>query len=126
MPSSFDLAETYIHLDLPDAIELPVTPDFWQSIDRRDDLSRGYLMMVAHMQHTGSSWEKHPAGEEIVYLLSGAVDFVLDLPDGEQVVELRGQAGCVVPRDTWHRSIVIEPGDMLFVTPGEGTSHRPL
>ena len=126
MPRAFDLAETYIHLDLPDATELPVTPDFWQTIDHRNELSRGYLVMVANMEETGSTWEKHPAGKEIVYLLSGAVDFVLDLPEGEQIVELRGQAGCVVPRDVWHRSIVVEPGDMLFVTPGEGTTHRPL
>ncbi len=100
--------------------------DFWETIDQRGELSRGYLMMVSTMDETWSTWERHPAGEEIVYLLSGSVDFVLDLPNGEQTVELRGRSCCIVPRNTWHRAIVHEPGDMLFVTPGEGTTHRPL
>ena len=126
MPTPFDLDETYIHLDLPNATELAVGPDFWETIDQRTELSRGYLMMVGPMDATWTSWERHPAGEEIVYLLSGSVDFVLDLPGGEQTVELRGRACCIVPRNTWHRAIVHEAGDMLFVTPGEGTSHRPL
>ena len=106
--------------------ELPVGDDFWQTIDQRTELSRGYLMMVGPMNETWSSWERHPAGEEIVYLLSGSVDFVLDLPGGEQTVELRGRSCAIVPRNTWHRAIVHEAGDMLFVTPGNGTSHRPL
>ena len=126
MPTPFDLDETYIHLDLPNATELAVGPDFWQTIDQRTELSRGYLMMVGPMDATWTSWERHPVGEEIVYLLSGSVDFVLDLPGGDQTVELRGRACCIVPRNTWHRAIVHEAGDMLFVTPGEGTSHRPL
>ena len=126
MPTAFDLDRTYIHLDLPDATELPVGDDFWETIDQRGELSRGYLMMVSTMDETWSTWERHPAGEEIVYLLSGSVDFVLDLPSGEETIELRGRSCCIVPRNTWHRAIVHDPGDMLFVTPGEGTSHRPL
>jgi hypothetical protein len=26
----------------------------------------------------------------------------------------------------WHRAIIHEPGDMLFITRGEGTQHRPV
>ena len=126
MPSSFDLDQTYIHLEHPTATELAVGADFWETIDQHADLSRGYLMMVGPMDATWTTWERHPAGEEIVYLLSGSVDFVLDLPDGEQTVELRRRACTIVPRNTWHRAIVHDPGDMLFVTPGEGTTHRPL
>jgi len=126
MPAPFDLDQTYIHLDHPNATELPVDDDFWQTIGQRTELSRGYLMMVGPMDETWTSWERHPSGEEIVYLLAGSVDFVLDLPDGEQTLELRGRSCCIVPRNTWHRAIVHEPGDMLFVTPGEGTTHRPL
>ncbi len=126
MPSSFDLDQTYIHLEHPTATALAVGADFWETIDQRAELSRGYLMMVGPMDATWTTWERHPAGEEIVYLLSGSVDFVLDLPDGEQIVELRGRACTIVPRNTWHRAIVHDPGDMLFVTPGDGTTHRPL
>ena len=31
----------------------------------------------------------------------------------------------VVPKGIWHTADVIEPGEALFVTAGEGTSHRP-
>ena len=92
MPSTFDLDQTYIHLEHPTATELAVGADFWETIDQHADLSRGYLVMVGPMDATWTTWERHPAGEEIVYLLSGSVDFVLDLPDGEQTVELRGRA----------------------------------
>ena len=50
MPTPFySSTETYIHLDLPNATELAVGPDFWQTIDQRTELSRGYLMMVGPM-----------------------------------------------------------------------------
>ena len=126
MPASFDLDETYLVLDYPSATEVAGGPQFWETVHERTDLGTGYLMMVGSMDKTWDSWEMHPAGEEIVYLLSGSVDFVLDLPGGNQTVELRGRAGCTVPRGTWHRAIVHEPGDMLFVTPGAGTKHRPF
>jgi oxalate decarboxylase/phosphoglucose isomerase-like protein (cupin superfamily) len=67
----------------------------------------------------------HPAGDEVVCLLTGAVDVVLDEPDGERVVELRAGQTCIVPRGVWHRAIVQEPGDTLHITRGEGTEHRP-
>jgi hypothetical protein len=30
------------------------------------------------------------------------------------------------PANVWHTARVHEPGSALFVTPGEGTGHRPL
>ena len=35
-----------------------------------------------------STWEMHPAGDEIVYLLSGDVDVVLWTEDGERTVRV--------------------------------------
>jgi len=68
----------------------------------------------------------HPAGDELVYLLEGAVDMVLDEGDGERVVELRGRSAVLVPAGAWHRAIVHEPGDVLHITRGHGTQHRPV
>ena len=48
----------------------------------------------------------HPAGEEVVYLLSGAIDLVLDGADGERIVPLRDGEAYIVPRGTWHRAVV--------------------
>jgi oxalate decarboxylase/phosphoglucose isomerase-like protein (cupin superfamily) len=67
----------------------------------------------------------HPAGDEVVCLLSGAIDVVLEEQHGERVVGLEPGSTCIVPRGVWHRAIVHEPGDTLHITRGEGTQHRP-
>jgi mannose-6-phosphate isomerase-like protein (cupin superfamily) len=71
-------------------------------------------------------YEMHPAGDEVVVLLSGAVTFVLEEAAGERRVALKPHQACVVPRGVWHRAIVDEPGAALFITRGAGTQHRPL
>jgi mannose-6-phosphate isomerase-like protein (cupin superfamily) len=68
----------------------------------------------------------HPLGDELLFLLSGAVDIVFDSGQGERIVELKENGACVVPRGTWHKQIVRVPGRELAVTYGRGTQHRPL
>jgi len=59
-------------------------------------------------------------------VLSGAMDFILEEEGGERTVRVgRGQA-ILVPKNVWHRGVVVEPGEALFVTEGEGTEHRPI
>jgi mannose-6-phosphate isomerase-like protein (cupin superfamily) len=123
---AIDLSTTYVHLDDgPAARPVPVGPDFWQTIDRRTDLAGGRLVLVFRNAADWPTWEVHPAGEEIVYLLSGAVDLVLDEPDGPRTVALRPGQAVIVPRGVWHRGIVRTPGDTLHITYGEGTLNRP-
>ena len=126
----FDLATTYVHLDEDGAGRpIEVGADFWVKIHERPELGRGRLVVAHHMAADFAHWEMHPAGDELLFLLSGAVDMILQGagPGGrERVVELRPKTACIVPRGTWHRGIVRTPGDMLFVTPGAGTQHRPL
>lgn len=55
-----------------------------------------------------------------------AVDLILDEEGAERVVELRGRSGCVVPRGVWHRGVVHSPGDVLHITRGDGSQHRPV
>jgi hypothetical protein len=80
---------------------VPVTGDFWATIDRRTDLHGGRLVTVSHFrdQRDWPHAEMHPAGDE------------------------RRQA-CVVPRGVWHHCIVREPSVLLGVTRGAGTLHR--
>jgi len=123
---AIDLAQTYVQLDDgPDARAVPVGPDFWETIAERTELHGGRLVMVGHNAADWPSWEMHPAGEEIVYLLSGAVDLVLELAEGERVLSLRPGLAAIVPRGVWHRAIVRVPGDTLHITRGAGTRHRP-
>ena len=123
---AFDLATTYVQLDDgPRALAVEVDDEFWQTIDRRSELQGGRLVGRFHNAQDWDIWEMHPAGDEVVCLLSGAIDVVLDEPDGERVVELEAGRTCIVPRGVWHRAIVRKPGDTLHITRGEGTQHRP-
>ena len=73
-----DLSRTYIQLrDGPDAIPVPVGKDFWEKIAERTDLGEGRLVMVGGASEDWKHWEMHPVGEEVLYLLSGALDLVL-------------------------------------------------
>ena len=123
---AFDLATTYVQLDDgPRALAVEVDDEFWQTIDRRSELQGGRLVGRLHNAQDWDIWEMHPAGDEVVCLLSGAIDVVLDEPDGERVVALEAGRTCIVPRGVWHRAIVREPGDTLHITRGDGTQHRP-
>jgi mannose-6-phosphate isomerase-like protein (cupin superfamily) len=81
--------------------------------------------VVAGAMHVTADtpWEMHPDGDESLHLLSGAID-VVQHESVSQTVELRPGGGCVIPRGAWHRQVVREPGDLLFITPGAGTQHR--
>ena len=123
----FDLETTYVHLaDGPAARAVEVDETFWAEIATRAELHEGRLVTLHRMAETWPHWEMHPAGDELVCLLSGVVDLVLEEPDGERTIELRGRAACIVPSGVWHRAIVHAPGEVLFVTRGAGTQHRPV
>lgn len=72
-------------------------------------------------------WERHPAGEEFVCLLEGAVELHLE-KDGVHDTVVLDQPGAyvLVPTNTWHTAKVRKPARMIFVTPGEGTQNRPV
>jgi mannose-6-phosphate isomerase-like protein (cupin superfamily) len=121
----FDLATTYLSLaDGPEAKRIEVGHDFWQTIDQRDDLAERLVAIFAYGADW-TSWEMHPDGDEIVVLLSGAVDLVLDEPGGQRTVELRDRSAAVVPRGVWHTANVFGPSEALHITRGAGTAHRP-
>lgn len=129
-PGPHDLAHTYAHLrDGGGGEPLPAGPEFWEKLSAGayPQLEHGRLVCQVAFDRDWDMWERHPAGEELVLLLSGAVDFVLEESDGERIVPLRG-SGCyvLVPAGTWHTARVREPGKMMFVTPGRGTEHRQV
>lgn len=135
IPAAFDLKTTYLHLeDGAGATPIPVSDDFWETIDRRTDIAGGRLVTAFRFTEDWPHWERHPAGDEVIVQLEGAMDLVLDMNgamDGamdaaEHKVPLRGRAAVIVPQGVWHRAVVLEPTDALFITRGDGTEHRPL
>ena len=120
-----DLRKTYLSVaDGPEVVPLEVGPDFWPTIGEREDLAER-LVAVFPFDADWDSWEMHPEGDEVVMLLAGAADLVLDEPDGERVIELRERTTAIVPRGVWHTVSVHEAGEALHITRGEGTVHRP-
>jgi uncharacterized cupin superfamily protein len=128
----FDLARTFVHLGLG-STATPL-PDFEWSAEHVEAYRRsvaadgreGRLVCVIAQDATWDGWERHPAGEEVVYLLSGRVDVVQEIDGTQHVVALRPGEAMVNPANVWHTARVHEPGMALFITPGEGTEHRPL
>jgi len=126
MTPAFTLDSTYIHLR-PDesALAMEGGAAFWQGIETRHDLDRGRLMGSTDQKADWDHWERHPAGDEILTLLSGEMVVVLETAAGEQHVPLKSGETFIVPKGVWHRAIVRAPGRLMFVTPGAGTEHKP-
>ncbi len=130
--AAFDLSRTFVHLGRGStATELPEFS--WEPGHLAEYVSRfesdgddGRLVCITPQERTWDTWERHPAGEELVVLLSGRIDVVQDVDGVATTTPLRPGQAVVNPRGVWHRSVVHEPGSALFVTPGRGTEHRPL
>lgn len=100
-----------------------VSPTLYAALDQDFDGFQGHSLMAVHeFSESWSMWERHPAGDEIVMLLSGRATLVLKTDEGEEVVTLEtAGAYVIVPKGVWHTAKVSEPTRMLFITPGEGT-----
>jgi len=72
------------------------------------------------------NWEMHPNGDELVYLLSGSIELLLEHADGVRVLAIADRGAVVVPRGVWHTARVHGPSRMLHVTLGAGTQSRAV
>lgn len=96
---------------------------------RVDGFSVGAPFLTADAPHRG---EMHPDGDELLYLISGSVDVIME--DGgtdaavgvERVETLAPGQAIIVPKGTWHRVHVRVPSHLVHITPGPGDGHRPL
>ena len=101
MNLALDLASTFVVID-PDhsATPVAVTPTIFEELDRRFDQFKGRLLVSSFsFDQSWSTWERHPAGDEIVCLLSGEVTLALDRNGIEELVHLRQHgAFAIVPK----------------------------
>ncbi|MBL8552066.1 MAG: cupin domain-containing protein [Hyphomonadaceae bacterium] len=126
MGEAFSLESTYLALDGAGAARLlPVGPDFWERIEETAAAS-GTLVMVGESVADWSVWEMHPAGDEVLYLLSGAMEIEFDAQSGGGVrTSLAPGEALLVPKGVWHTAHVARPSKLLSITYGAGTEHRP-
>lgn len=107
---------------------LTLDDSFWPRLMQGElgDFHQQFLITQGSSIGRWAQAEMHPCGEEIVCLLEGEADFVLQYPDGDETIALRRPgAFVVVPRDVWHYAESASGCKMLFITAGENTQHRP-
>lgn len=85
----------------------------------------GRLICIHESKVDWPSWESHPAGDELVVVLSGKAEFIQEQDGKETRVILGPHEAIINPPGVWHIANVIEPFIALFITPGPGTTHRP-
>jgi mannose-6-phosphate isomerase-like protein (cupin superfamily) len=134
--SAFNLSDTYVFLeDGGSAPRIHVTDTFWRDLmsgaPRSPEAAlvaggSGWLAAIHRIMEDTRAWEMHPNGDELLAMLSGAMAVVLQLPQGEELVELREGMGFIVPKGIWHRQVVRAGGEFLAATYGRGTQHRAL
>lgn len=105
---------------------VPVTPTIYKELDEKYDSFKAHTLMSIHsFESSWDVWERHPAGDEVVVLLSGSAKMIIRKETAKETVTLTEPGSFViVPRNTWHTAETSEPTRMLFITPGEGTENR--
>jgi mannose-6-phosphate isomerase-like protein (cupin superfamily) len=70
--------------------------------------------------------ERHPDGDELIYLLSGEVTVVIEAPGGDERHALGPGDALIVARGLWHRLEVARPVRLVHLTPSPSGEHRRL
>lgn len=87
-----------------------------------DGATFGVATMSENSPHAG---EMHPDGDEVLYLISGRVKVVfLDSPIDD--IDVVPGDGLVVPQGMWHRVDILEPSQIVYLTPGPNNEYKPL
>lgn len=130
MPNPEQILNTYLHVQDGGRIDtVPAPESFWKDLaeGKHPQLDQGRLVSAGTFNASWPTWERHPAGEELVMLLSGTVTLLLEDADSVREVALTAPGDYVlIPPNTWHTARTQVPATLLFLTPGAGTEHRPV
>jgi uncharacterized cupin superfamily protein len=122
--ATFNLSANCIVIDSTlSCTPVAVGPMLYQELDRNfSDFKQCCLVSEHTFEQDWTTWEMHPVGDEVLYLISGRVELLLLENDIERVVGLdKPGTSTIVPKGTWHTARIFETTTILFITPGEGT-----
>lgn len=128
-----NITEHFLHLSAEGQFgSLLESGSFWQALatGQHPELEQGMLCSAFQFDCAWPSWERHPAGAELVLLLQGNARLLLE-QQGEISEHLLQQSGdfVLVPAGVWHSADPLSGHDgsctLLFITPGAGTEHKP-
>jgi mannose-6-phosphate isomerase-like protein (cupin superfamily) len=136
MPKTLDPVATYLLLETDGtAMPLPGGEPFWRQlmsghptdagIQRLLNAPHGRLLAMMPMQADWTNWEMHPAGDEVLFLVSGKLTLVLEEDGVEHCLQLTAGKLAIVPKGVWHTARMSSPCMLLALTDGLGTQHRP-
>lgn len=124
-----DLRTTPLHLG-PGGTIAPFDGFDWAKIDdyvtaTEADGADGRMVMLFDFAGSWENWEQHPVGDEAVVCISGRHRFFQEV-DGETIEVVLGPGEALVNGPgIWHTCDTLEPGTVLTITSGLGTTHRP-
>lgn len=108
---------------------LPTGPELYPQLDSQFKQFHGCVLLSEYaFSENWACFEVHPVGDEVLYLLSGRCELLLEHQGQLQRIlfDTPGQVQ-VIPKGCWHSADII-PGEtcrILFYTPGAGSEHRP-
>ncbi|WP_274035333.1 cupin domain-containing protein [Streptomyces sp. MMBL 11-1] len=128
---ALDLRTTPVHLGLGSRAK-PVEGFTWDpealqaySAAVAADGAEGRMVMIFDGEGPGDHWESHPAGDELVVCLTGAVTVTRDVDGVRERVLLGPGEATVNPAGVWHVVDMEGSTSILAVTATLGTDHRP-
>jgi len=89
---------------------------------RIDGVTIGFVAVTGDAPHNG---EVHPDGDEILYVISGRLR-VIGESDPGAALDLGPGDACIVRKGEWHRVLMLEPAQLIHITPGPHGAYRPL
>lgn len=125
--TAIDLDKHSLFLDGNGGVQtVPTSPDFYAKIKTMPGLG-ATMLSLGTGRGASSKWEMHPAGEEVLVIVDGTPDVVLQRADGgeDRIATQPGQA-VIVPRGVWHRTVGTPGWKILYLTCGAGTQHKAL
>jgi hypothetical protein len=92
MAQRLDLSKTFVHLkNGGDTEPVAITPAFWRECSsgkRRYDRLAGIFEFRSAKDLHSSMQEMHPEADEVLFVVSGAIDVVLEGSGGERSISL--------------------------------------
>ncbi len=100
-----------------------VTKALWGPPARVEGFTVMAPFLTRNPPHNG---EMHPDGDELIFLISGRLDVIAEEGGAETVTQMVGGQAVVIPKGMWHRLDIKEPCQLVVMTPGPESMHRPL
>lgn len=90
------------------------------------DGAEGRLVTTHTFDTSWDVWEMHPVGAEVVYCVRGSITLVQELDGAEVATTISDGEYAINSPGVWHTADVTDgEAEVLFITAGEGTEHRP-